>query len=147
MEAQQVPIDTYCIGTRLAVSEDAPSLDCAYKLQEYAGRLCRKRSQWKETWPGERQVYRQYDPHGFIGRDILCSAREVHEGTALLHRVMVDGRSAAHSPSLMEVRSYCKEQLATVPETLRTLEHVSYSPAKVSDQQHALVEEVDKVEH
>jgi nicotinate phosphoribosyltransferase len=147
MEAQQVPIDTYCVGTRLAVSEDAPSLDCAYKLQEYAGRLCRKRSQWKETWPGERQVYRQYDSQGFIARDVLCCAHEVHEGTALLTRVMTGGRRMAHSPSLMEVRRYCKDQLARVPDTLRTLEHVAYSPAKVSDVQHALVAEMDKVAH
>jgi nicotinate phosphoribosyltransferase len=147
MEAAQVPIDTYCVGTRLAVSEDAPSLDCAYKLQEYAGRLCRKRSQWKETWPGERQVYRQFDPQGFIARDILCCAREVHEGNQLLSRVMTAGRRLAHSPPLAEVRRYCREQLATVPVTLRTLEHVGYSPAKVSDLQHALVAEMDRVDH
>lgn len=147
MEAQQVPIDTYCVGTRLAVSEDAPSLDCAYKLQEYGGRLCRKRSQWKETWPGERQVYRQYDPDDLIARDVLCCAQEVHEGTALLHRVMTAGRRMAHSPPLMEVRGYCKEQLQTVPEALRTLEHVAYSPAKVSDLQHKLVAEMDKIAH
>ena len=147
LEAAQVPIDTYCVGTRLAVSEDAPSLDCAYKLQQYAGRLCRKRSEWKETWPGERQVYRQYDPQGFIARDILCCAREVHEGSPLMHRVMVDGRRMGHSPSLLEVRRYCREQLATVPDALRTLEHVAYSPAKVSALQHALVAEMDQVAH
>jgi nicotinate phosphoribosyltransferase len=147
LEAEQAPIDTYCVGTRLAVSEDAPSLDCAYKLQEYAGRLCRKRSQWKETWPGARQVYRQYDPQGLIARDVLCCAQEVHEGHALLQRVMVNGRRMAHSPPLLEVRDYCREQLVTVPDTLRTLEHVAYTPAKVSDLQHQLAVEVDKVAH
>ena len=147
MEAAQVPIDTYCVGTRLAVSEDAPSLDCAYKLQEYAGRLCRKRSLGKETWPGERQVYRQYDPQGLIARDILCCAQEAHEGSPLLHRVMVGGRRMAHSPPLLAVRRYCKEQLATVPDTLRTLEHVGYSPAKVSALQHALVAQMDQIAH
>jgi nicotinate phosphoribosyltransferase len=147
LEAAQVPIDIYCVGTRLAVSEDAPSLDCAYKLQEYAGTLCRKRSQWKETWPGERQVYRQFDPEGFIARDILCCAREVHEGSPLLHRVMKAGRRMGHSPSLPDVRRYCREQLATVPDTLRSLEHVAYSPAKVSAMQHALVAEMDQVAH
>jgi nicotinate phosphoribosyltransferase len=147
MEAAQVPIDTYCIGTRLAVSEDAPSLDCAYKLQQYAGRLCRKRAQWKETWPGERQVFRQYDPEGFIARDVLCCAQEAHEGSPLVTRVMTAGRRMAHSPPLPEVRGYCKEQLATVPDALRSLEHVAYSPAKVSDLQHALVAQMDEVAH
>lgn len=147
MEAAEVPIDSYCIGTRLAVSEDAPSLDCAYKLHQYAGRVSRKRSQWKETWPGERQVYRQFDPAGCIARDVLCCAHEVYEGSPLLHRVMTAGRRMAHAPPLQEIRSYCREQLATLPVTLRTLEHVGYSPAKVSDLQHALVTEMDQIAH
>jgi nicotinate phosphoribosyltransferase len=146
MQARQAPIDAYCVGTRLAVSEDAPALDCAYKLQQYAGRMCRKRSQWKETWPGPRQVYRQYDPQGQICRDLLCCEDEVYEGKRLLNRVMTGGRRTG-VPSLTEIRAHCREELATLPVTLRTLEHVAYSPAKVSDRQHALVEELDRLPH
>jgi nicotinate phosphoribosyltransferase len=147
MEAERVPVDAYCVGTRLAVSEDAPSLDCAYKLQQYAGRLCRKRSQSKETWPGPRQVYRQYDPQGLICRDVLCCEDETFEGRALLSQVMVGGRRMSNPLPLTEVRTYCSEQLATLPIALSTLEHVTYSPAKVSDKQHALVVELDRVTH
>lgn len=147
MEAKQAPIDAYCVGTRLAVSEDAPALDCAYKLQQYAGRMCRKRSQWKETWPGPRQVYRQYDPEGRICRDVLCCEDELYEGRRLLNRVMTGGRRTGAAPPLSEIRAYCREELTTLPVTLRTLERVAYSPAKVSDRQHALVEELDRVAH
>ncbi|MEK7352624.1 MAG: nicotinate phosphoribosyltransferase, partial [Nitrospirota bacterium] len=35
------PIDSFAVGTAMTTSADAPSLDCAYKLQEYAGRPCR----------------------------------------------------------------------------------------------------------
>lgn len=48
----RAPIDGFGVGTRLGTSADAPYLDCAYKLQEYAGRACRKRSEGKATWPG-----------------------------------------------------------------------------------------------
>jgi putative nicotinate phosphoribosyltransferase len=147
MEARQAPIDAYCVGTRLAVSEDAPALDCAYKMQQYAGRMCRKRSRWKETWPGPRQVYRQYDPPGQIGRDVLCCEDEIFEGRRLLNRVMSGGRRTGGATPLSEIRAYCREELATLPITLRTLEHVAYSPAKVSDRQHALVDEVDRIAH
>src|SRR5690606_32139267 len=46
--AAGTPVDAFGIGTRLDVSEDAPSLDLAYKLEEYAGRARRKRSPGKE---------------------------------------------------------------------------------------------------
>jgi nicotinate phosphoribosyltransferase len=147
MQAERAPIDAYCVGTRLAVSEDAPALDCAYKMQQYAGRMCRKRSQWKETWPGPRQVYRQYDASGQICRDVLCCEDETFEGRRLLNRVMTGGRRTGSATPLHEIRAYCREELATLPVTLRTLERVAYSPAKVSDRQHALVDELDRVAH
>jgi len=40
----QAPVDGFGIGTSLATSSDAPALDCAYKLEEYAGLARRKRS-------------------------------------------------------------------------------------------------------
>ena len=58
------PIELYGIGTSLTTASDAPALDCAYKLQEYAGRPRRKRSDGKATWPGRKQVWRRYDPQG-----------------------------------------------------------------------------------
>jgi nicotinate phosphoribosyltransferase len=46
------PIDGFGVGTSLTTSSDVPALDCAYKLQEYAGSGRRKRSAGKATWPG-----------------------------------------------------------------------------------------------
>lgn len=79
---------------RIGFEEFKQLLECAYKLQQYADRPCRKRSTWKETWPGPRQVYRQYDPHERICRD-----------------------------------------------------QVAHSPVKVAPREHALAEEVDRIEH
>jgi len=67
--AEQAPIDGFGIGTRLDTSSDAPYLDCAYKLQEYAGVARRKRSEGKATWPGRKQVYRNYDDNGMMSGD------------------------------------------------------------------------------
>ncbi len=58
MLAAGAPVDGFGVGTRLDTSSDMPYLDCAYKLQEYAGRARRKRSEGKATWPGRKQVYR-----------------------------------------------------------------------------------------
>ncbi|HEX5512815.1 MAG TPA: nicotinate phosphoribosyltransferase, partial [Gammaproteobacteria bacterium] len=58
------PITGFGVGTQLDVSADAPSLDCAYKLTEYAGHPRRKRSEGKQTWPGRKQVWRRYNDSG-----------------------------------------------------------------------------------
>lgn len=147
MIAAKAPIDAFCLGTRLVVSEDAPSLDCAYKLQQYAGRPVRKLSQWKETWPGPRQVYRQYDSSGYFGLDVLACEDEVIDGQPLLHEVMTDGRPLCCAPTLTEVRAYCAEQLARLPAGYRSLEHVLQSPVKVSHRQHELAAEVAQIPH
>lgn len=147
MQAAEAPVDGFCLGTRLSVSEDAPALDCAYKLHQYAGRPCRKRSQWKETWPGPRQVYRQYDAHGRIGMDMLTCADELVEGTALLREVMIQGRRKSPSPALDDIRKYCRQELATLPVALQVLDTVTCSPAKVSARQHALTAAVDCMAH
>jgi nicotinate phosphoribosyltransferase len=64
LASKQAPIDGFGIGSGMDTSYDVPTLDCAYKLQEYAGRARRKRSEGKATWPGRKQVYRQYGADG-----------------------------------------------------------------------------------
>ncbi len=49
---QGAPISGFGVGTALDTSSDAPFLDCAYKLQEYAGKPRRKTPQGKATLPG-----------------------------------------------------------------------------------------------
>jgi len=51
MMAAGAPIDGFGVGTSLTTSSDVPALDCAYKLEEYAGLPRRKRSVGKATWP------------------------------------------------------------------------------------------------
>ncbi|HWK51243.1 MAG TPA: nicotinate phosphoribosyltransferase, partial [Steroidobacter sp.] len=147
MVAAHAPIDAFCLGTKLVVSEDAPSLDCAYKLQQYAGRPVRKLSQWKETWPGPRQVYRHYDASGYLSMDSLACEDEIIDGQPLLHEVMTNGRRLCSAPPLQEVRVYCAEQLARLPPAYRTLEHVLQAPVKVSQRQHQLAAEVAQLAH
>jgi nicotinate phosphoribosyltransferase len=57
--ASGAPIDGFGVGTSVTTSSDHPALDCAYKLQEYAGLARRKHSPGKETWPGTKQVFRR----------------------------------------------------------------------------------------
>jgi nicotinate phosphoribosyltransferase len=53
------PITGFGVGTAMGVSDDAPSLDMAYKLVSYAGRGCIKLSPGKALLPGRKQVFRR----------------------------------------------------------------------------------------
>ncbi|MHB9102982.1 MAG: nicotinate phosphoribosyltransferase, partial [Sulfuricella sp.] len=80
---QGAPIDGFGVGTRLDTSADAPYLDCAYKLVEYAGQPRRKRSEGKATWPGRKQVYRCFAAEGSLDHDILTLENDAQAGAPL----------------------------------------------------------------
>ena len=115
------PIDSYGVGTSLTTASDAPALDCAYKLQEYAGTARRKRSEGKATWPGRKQVWRHYDEGGRLACDVVSLANERQEGEALLRPVMRGGRRLSDIPDLAANRTHARDQMARLPEPLARL--------------------------
>ena len=127
------PIDGFGVGTSLTTSSDVPALDCAYKLQEYAGLARRKRSAGKATWPGRKQVWRQYGPDGKMIGDILSVETDTQLGEPLIQLVMQGGRRIATSPSLAECRARAARDLARLPESLRCLEPGASYPVQVTD--------------
>jgi nicotinate phosphoribosyltransferase len=137
------PIDSFAVGTAMTTSSDAPALDCAYKLQEYAGRPCRKRSEGKATWPGRKQVYRSYADRGGFEYDILTTLDDCEQGDPLLQPVMKDGRRLAPTPSLTDLRRHMAAQLARIPAFLRTIETAPTYEVRVSSSLQALADAVD----
>lgn len=115
------PIDGFGIGTRLDTSADAPYLDCAYKLQEYAGRARRKQSEGKANWPGRRQVYRLYDDDGRMCGDTVTVADDVQPGEALLRPYMKDGQRLERAEPLSAIRARAADGLARLPRNLAAL--------------------------
>jgi nicotinate phosphoribosyltransferase len=115
------PIDAFGVGTRLDASVDAPTLDMAYKLQEYDGLPRRKRSPGKATWPGRKQVDRECGADGRLWRDHLRLSDEPVTGQPMLQPVMQEGNLTGPVPALSEVRRYCERQLAQLPPGLRGL--------------------------
>jgi nicotinate phosphoribosyltransferase len=141
--AAGAPIDGFGIGTRMNTSSDQPYLDCAYKLQEYAGRPRRKHSEGKTTWPGRKQIFRQRDAQGRILGDTLTLADDIASGTPLLQPVMRGGRRLAASPPLAEIRDFVAEQIGCLPENLRGLETAPAYPVTVAPALRELAKLVD----
>jgi len=138
------PIDGFGIGTSLTTSADVPALDCAYKLQEYAGTPRRKRSTGKATWPGRKQVWRRYGPDGRMSADVLSLESDAHAGEPLLHPVMQGGRRLAPSPALAAVRERAARDLSRLPEPLRRLEPGASCRVEVAEALVRLAAEVDR---
>ena len=139
------PIDGFGIGTRLVTSADAPYLDCAYKLVEYAGHPRRKRSEGKQTWPGRKQVYRRYDVHEqYLQGDTVTREEEVFPGEPLLQAVMQDGQRLQPAEPLAVARGRTARQLAQLPAYLRGLGSTSPYPVTISPALEALAREADR---
>lgn len=138
------PIDAFGVGTRMNTSADAPFLDCAYKLQEYAGKPRRKRSEGKATWPGRKQVWRRHDDQGRMLGDILTLVDDSEPGEPLLLPAMIGGERIGPTPGLAEVRDFAMAQLGQLPAPLRRLGAVPPYPVDVSQSLHDLARQADE---
>jgi nicotinate phosphoribosyltransferase len=139
------PIDGFGIGTALVTSSDYPTLDSAYKLEEYNGRARRKRSEGKATWPGRKQVFRSYDARGRMHGDVLSLDTDRREGEALIVPVMKQGRRLAGKGPLSEIRERTLRNYEALPDAMKGLYPASY-PIEVSPALLALAEQADALQ-
>ncbi|MCF7989588.1 MAG: nicotinate phosphoribosyltransferase [Thiohalocapsa sp.] len=137
------PIDGFGIGSKLDTSADAPYLDCAYKLAEYAGKPRRKHSEHKATWPGRKQVVRRYDADGTMIGDTIQCEDEPADGEALLQQVMAHGEVLKPRPTLEQARERLATQRRRLPPELRLLDASARYRVDVSDGVRALADEAD----
>ena len=140
----RAPVDSFAVGTAMTTSSDAPSLDCAYKLQEYGGRPCRKRSEGKATWPGRKQVYRYHTGDDYLDHDIVTTHDDQLPGEPLLQLVMKNGCRLAPSPSLADLQRHAAAQLGELPESLRAVETVPAHDVRISEALRGLAQTVDR---
>ncbi|MEE9212535.1 MAG: nicotinate phosphoribosyltransferase [Phycisphaeraceae bacterium] len=115
-------IDGFGVGTKLAVSSDAPDVDVAYKLVEYAGQPRLKLSSEKIIIPGRKQVFRVIED-GRLLRDVIGRHDEKLDGRPLLKQVMHNGRRLpAERASLDQSRKHARRELEQLPPPLLKLE-------------------------
>ncbi|MEX2527221.1 MAG: nicotinate phosphoribosyltransferase [Gemmatimonadota bacterium] len=130
------PIQGFGVGTGMGVSRDAPSLDLAYKLVEYAGEGRLKLSPGKPILPGAKQIFRQVEG-GQAVRDIIGREHERLPGRPLMKVVMENGvrlsadtgnagdesdPSSQVAPALEAARAMAAREMALLPPRLLELE-------------------------
>jgi nicotinate phosphoribosyltransferase len=142
--ASGAPIDDFAVGTRLVTSADTPYLDSVYKLQEYAGQARRKRSEGKATWPGRKQVFRQYGTDGRMVGDIVTLDGDTQDGEALLQLCLQRGKRLTPCPALADLRRRASGELARLPEHLRQLADEPPYPVTLAPAVHELTRQIDQ---
>jgi nicotinate phosphoribosyltransferase len=144
--AGEAPINGFGVGTHVTTSNDVPYLDCAYKLQEYAGIARRKTSPGKATWPGRKQVWRFDDATGGPREDVveLVDVPGPDGARPLLQPVMRHGRRISPAQPLGDVRTGVLAQLERLPEALRRLSGTPHYKVTIGAELQALVERVDR---
>jgi nicotinate phosphoribosyltransferase len=119
--ADGAPIDSFGVGTKMAVTADVPYLDLAYKLVEYAGQPRMKLSARKLLYPGRKQIFRHIE-NGRMAGDTVGRFEERLPGEPLLQAVMLKGRrQPVGRVTLEEARRHALGELDRLPEPLREL--------------------------
>lgn len=139
---QGAPIDAFGVGTSMSVADDAPALDIAYKLVEYAGQGRMKLSPGKRTLPGRKQVFRNFHD-GEAQEDIIAGCDEAAAGIPLLELVMRAGRRIRPAPALTGIRDRARRSMAQLPENFRSLPPPpSPYPVRISEKLQAYEQQV-----
>jgi nicotinate phosphoribosyltransferase len=112
------PIDGFGVGTSMVVSKDAPDMDIAYKLCEYAGKGRIKLSDGKQVLAGRKQVFR-FRADGPYFKDVIGLEGEDLPGRPLLVPVMRRGKRTAPPVSLREARAYAEKEIGLFPSHLK----------------------------
>ncbi|HNW92407.1 MAG TPA: nicotinate phosphoribosyltransferase [bacterium] len=128
--AADVPVDACGIGTRLVIPSAPPDPDCAYKLVAYAGRPRLKCSAGKATWPGAKQVWREYRD-GMMVADTIGLAEEKLPGRPLLVPMLRNGKRVAVPEPLAAARTRAAAECAALPAELRRLDGGDSAPFPV----------------
>jgi nicotinate phosphoribosyltransferase len=126
------PLDGFGVGTRMAVSDDAPSLDMAYKLTRYAERDRFKLSTGKQTLPGRKQVFR-VEHNQQAQHDVIAHFTEQLPGRPLLQLVMQNGERLSPPLPLSELQHQTRTALTSLPDHIRALQPTATPyPVKLS---------------
>jgi len=137
--AAGAPIDAFGVGTKMGVSEDAPSLESVYKLVAYDGRPVMKLQTGKATTPGPKQVFR-----GPSGDVIGLRDEAIPPGTEPLLIPVMEGGRRIHRESLDTARERFESDLNLLPETALHIRNPARVTVGMSPAAEALTTSVHK---
>jgi nicotinate phosphoribosyltransferase len=132
LRAANAPINGFGLGTRLVTGNPVNGV---YKLVEIDGIPTMKRSTGKMSYPGKKQIFRQFKDGVFVGDTLGLSI----EGDGLLQQVMKGGNRLAEDDSLATIRRRTDESVASLPAGIRDINYDGVNPVGISTELEGLV--------
>jgi nicotinate phosphoribosyltransferase len=138
-------IDGYGIGTKLVTGTPVNGV---YKLVEIDGIPVMKESSSKVTYPGRKQIFRQYEGDRAV-KDMLALAAEEqnHGAQPLLQKVMQNGDLIVELPALKEIAQRTAQSVASLSESVRTVRDPSPYNVEITSDLDELTQTVQKQTH
>ena len=125
LRSANAPISGYGLGTKLVTGSPVNGV---YKLVEIDDIPTMKRSSGKMTYPGKKQIFRQFQAGQFT-RDTLGL---ISEGTGLLQLVMSQGNRLQPDDDLATIRGRAAKNVASLPAEIRDINYDGDSPVSIS---------------
>lgn len=131
LKAAGASIDGYGVGTKLVTGDPVNGV---YKLVEIDSIPVMKRSIEKVTYPGRKQVFRQFS-NGIATGDRLGLIGESADSDEipLLQLVYQNGKRLHEPDSLDAIAHRTATTVASLPEAIRRLDHPDEYPLHISD--------------
>jgi nicotinate phosphoribosyltransferase len=133
LKAAGAEIDGYGIGTKLV---SGTPVNGVYKLVEIDGYPVMKESSGKVTYPGRKQIYRQFQQDK-MQSDYLVLSDENYQGSStnvlpLMQLVMQQGKRLQPPETLKEIAQRTAASVAALPAEIRRFDQPILSPIKLS---------------
>jgi nicotinate phosphoribosyltransferase len=125
LRSANAPINGYGLGTKLVTGSPVNGV---YKLVEIDNIPTMKRSTDKMTYPGKKQIFRQFESRKFVG-DTLGLASE---GIGLLQLVISNGTRLYPDDSLATIRENTDLNVARLPPEIRDINYDQLTPTNIS---------------
>jgi nicotinate phosphoribosyltransferase len=133
-------IDGYGLGTRLVTGTPVNGV---YKLVEIDDIATMKQSRNKATYPGRKQIYRQFDSGNLIkDRLVLASELPQENEQPLLQIVMKQGQRLQPPETLAEIQQRTAASVESLSSITRQLNNPIPLVVEISDALQQLTEEI-----
>lgn len=111
-------IDGYGIGTKLVTGTPVNGV---YKLVEVDGIPVMKESSSKVTFPGRKQIFRQFEGDRAVKDILALASEEQNHSRPLLQQVMQNGQLIVELPSLQAIAQHTARSVAALSASVRQI--------------------------